>query len=143
MHLKCQRRSIADPLPPKTARRKIEAEYWAVRDPFPDRYRGQWIGFADGTVIASGSSPVTVFHAGEASGRHPFFICAGREEEPCRIRRSNFPYDPSYPAETPPLIRAEFRGASGCPGMVPDRIIPDTVADASVLPWADGQFLDR
>ena len=33
-----------------------------------EKYRGQWIGFADGTVIASGSSPVTVFHAAESSG---------------------------------------------------------------------------
>ena len=86
-------KSIADQLPPEIARqihpdrRKNEAAYWAVRDQLLDQYRGQWIGFADGTVIASGSSPVTVFHAAEATGRHPFFICVGREEQPCRIRR--------------------------------------------------------
>src|SRR6266446_4392285 len=86
-------KSIADQLPPEIARqlhpdrRKNEAAYWDVRDQLLDPYRGQWIGFADGMVIASGSSPVTVFHAAEASGRHPFFICVGREEEPCRIRR--------------------------------------------------------
>jgi hypothetical protein len=87
-------KSIADQLPPEIARqihpdrRKKEAAYWAVRDQLLDQYRGQWIGFADGMVILSGSSPVTVFHAAEASGRHPFFICVGREEEPCRIRRT-------------------------------------------------------
>jgi hypothetical protein len=81
-------KSIADQLPPEIARqihpdrRKNEA---AVRDQLLDQYRGQWIGFADGTVIASGSSPVTVFHAAEASGLHPFFICVGREDEPCRV----------------------------------------------------------
>ncbi len=53
----------------------------------------QWIRFVDGVVIASGSSPVTVFHAAETSGRHPFFIYVGREEEPCRIRHASFGYN--------------------------------------------------
>jgi len=140
-------KSIADQLPPEIARqihpdrRKNEAAYWAVRDQLLDQYRGQWIGFADGMVIASGSSPVTVFHAAETSGRHPFFICVGREEEPCRIRRVPFAYDPSYPGEALPLINVEFRQASGLPGVVLDRVIPDTGADASVLPWVDCQLL--
>ncbi len=139
--------SIADQLPPEIARqlhpdrRKNEAGYWAVRDQLLDQYRGQWIGFADGAVIASGSSPVTVFHAAEASGRHPFFICVGREEEPCRIRRGIFQYDASYPGEALPLIAVEFRQVSGSAGVVLDRVIPDTGADASVLPWADCQLL--
>jgi predicted RNase H-like HicB family nuclease len=108
-------KSIADQLPPEIARqihpdrRKNEAAYWAVRDQLLDPYRGQWIGFADGVVIASGSSPVAVFHAAEASGRHPFIICVGREEEPCRIRRVAWPYDASYPGEALPLISVEFR----------------------------------
>ena len=92
-------------------------------------------------VIVSGSSPVTVFHAAEASGRYPFFICVGREEEPCRIRRVTCPYDASYPGEALPLISVEFRQASGSPGVVLDRVVPDTAADASVLPWADCQVL--
>jgi len=140
-------KSIADQLPPEIARqihpdrRKNEAEYWAVRDQLLDQYRGQWIGFADGKVIASGSSPVAVFHAAEATGLHPFFICVGREEEPCRIRRATFAYDASYPGEALPLVSVEFRQTSGLPGVVLDRVIPDTGADASVLPWADCQLL--
>src|SRR6266480_910427 len=73
-------KSIADQLPPEIAqqlhpdRRKNEAAYWAVRDQLLDQYQGQWIGFADGRVIASGTSPVTVFHAAEATGLHPLFI---------------------------------------------------------------------
>ena len=77
-------------------RRKNEADYWAVRDQLLGQYRNQWIGFADGKVVASASSPVAVFHAAEATGLHPFFICVGREEEPCRIRRAAFPYDSGY-----------------------------------------------
>ncbi|MEX2138207.1 MAG: hypothetical protein WD894_03020 [Pirellulales bacterium] len=140
-------RSIADQLPPDIARqihpdrRKNEAAYWAVRDQLLSQYQDQWIGFANGAVIASGNSPVTVFHAAEASGTHPFFICVGREEEPCRIRRVAFPYDASYAGETLPLISVEFRHTSGLPRVVLDRVIPDTGADASLLPWADCQLL--
>ena len=140
-------KSIADQLPPEIARQihpdrcKNETEYWAARDQLLDQYRDQWIGFADGKVIASGSSPMTVFHAAEASGRHPFFICVGREEEPCRIRRASFSYDASYPGEALPLVSVEFRHASGSPGVTLDRVTPDTGADASVLPWADCQLL--
>ena len=85
--------SIADRLPPEIARqvhpdwRKNEAEYWLVRDQLLGQYEGQWVGFADGVVIASGISPVEVLHAAQPSGKHPFLICVGREEEPCRIRR--------------------------------------------------------
>ena len=133
-------KSIADQLPPEIARqihpdrRKNEAAYWAVRDQLLDQYRDQWIGFADGKVIASGSSPVTVFQAAEATGLHPFFICVGREQEPTRIRRATLPYDAAYPGEALPVMSIEFRQASGLPGVVLDRVIPDTGADASVLP---------
>ena len=88
--------SLADKLPADIAWqihpdwRKNEAEYWAVRDQLLDQYRGQWIGFADGQVIASGTSLVAVFHSAEATGRHPFFICVGKEDQPCRIRHVSF-----------------------------------------------------
>jgi hypothetical protein len=119
-------KSIADQLPPEIAsqvhpdRRKNEAAYWAVRDQLLDQYRGQWIGFADGMAIASGGSPVTVFHSAEASGRHPFFICVGREEEPCRIRlnfsearkmKSNPILEELYAARAE--IMAEYKGNLG------------------------------
>ena len=67
-------KSIADRLPPEIARqmhpdrRENEAAYWTVRDQLLDQYHGQWIGCAAGRVVASGSSPVTVFHAAEATG---------------------------------------------------------------------------
>jgi hypothetical protein len=38
-------------------------------------------------------------------------------------------------------IGVEFRQVSGSPGVVLDRVIPDTGADASVLPWTDCQQL--
>lgn len=140
-------KNIADQLPPDIVRqlhpdrRKNEDAYWAVRDQLVAQYNGQWIGFADGRVIASGKSPVDVFHAAEATGLRPFFICVGKEEQPCRIRRVTFSYDANYAGEPLPLIRVEFRQSSGSPGVILDRVIPDTGADASVLPWADCQLL--
>ena len=140
-------KSIADLLPPDIAakihpdRRKNEAAYWSIRDQLLEDYRGQWIGFADGVVIASGDSPVAVFHMAEASKRHPFIICVGLEANPCRIRRAAFPYDDRYSGEALPSISVEFRLADGLPGIVLGQVIPDTGADATVLPWADCQLL--
>ncbi len=139
--------SIADQLPPEIARqihpdwRGNEAAYWTVRDQLLGQYAGQWIGFADGAVIASGTSPVAVFHAAEESGRNPFVTCVGREDEPCRMRRASFTYDTAYPGEPLPIIALDFRQVSGVPGVILDRVIADTGADASALPWVDCQQL--
>lgn len=140
-------KSLADGLPPDIARqihpdwRKNEAAYWAVRDQLLGQYQGQWIGFADGVVVASGTRPVVVFHAAHQAAEHPYVICVGREDEPYRMRRANFAYDTSYPGEALPVIRAEFRRFSGVSGLVLDAVIPDTGADTSALPWADCQQL--
>ncbi len=139
--------SLTDQLPPEIARainpawRKNEAGYWAARAELLTQYQGQWIGFADGVVTASGASPVTVFHAAEAAGHQPFVTCVGRENEPCRMRRASFAYDTVYPGEALPLLPLEFRVTSGAPGMVLDRVIADTGADATALPWKDCQLL--
>jgi Family of unknown function (DUF5678) len=140
-------RSLADGLPPEIASRihpdwrKNEAGYWAARDSLLPRYRGQWVAFADGAVVAAGTSPVEVFHAAAQSGRHPFVTYVGREDEPTRMRRASFAYDTAYPGEALPLLKVEFRVANGSPGLVFDRVIPDTGADASALPWSDCQQL--
>src|SRR5260221_11332037 len=140
-------KSLADQLPPEIARqidpdwRKNEAEYWAVRDQLLSQYQDKWIGFADGAVIASGTSPVAVFHAAENSGRHPYVTCVGREDEPCHMRRVTAPYDTSYPVEPLPVLAVEFRPLSGVPGLSLDHVIIDTGADASAIPWADCQRL--
>jgi hypothetical protein len=93
-------KSLADGLPPEIARqihpdwRKNEAAYWAVRDQLLGPYQGQWIGFDDGAVIAAASTPLEVFLAVQPSGRHPFVIRVGHEDQPWyRIRRTSFAYD--------------------------------------------------
>ncbi len=140
-------RSIIESLPPEIAGqihpdwRRNEAEYWVVRDTLIQQYRDQWVAFADGAVIASGRSPVDVFHDGQASDRHPYFTCVGHEHEPDRIRRASFSYDKTYPGEALPLVSVEFRTDPAQSGAVLDRVIPDTGADVTVLPWSDCQHL--
>ena len=140
-------KSLADGLPPEIARqvhpdwRKNEAAYWAVRDQLLRQYQDQWIGFADGKVIASGSRPVAVFQAAHEAAEHPYIICVGREEEPYRMRRVSFAYDTSYPGEALPILNIEFRSLRGVAGSLFDRVIADTGADTSTLPWADCQQL--
>jgi hypothetical protein len=57
------------------------------------------------------------------------------------MRRASFPYDDSYAGESLPILTLEFRPVSGSPGVSFDRVIADTGADASALPWADCQKL--
>ncbi len=84
--------SLANGLPPEVAQclhpdwRKNEAGYWAARDELLAQYWNLWVGFADGGVIVSGTSPVQVLHQAQASGRHPYVTCVGREHEPCQMR---------------------------------------------------------
>lgn len=140
-------KSMADLLPPAIAKqvhpdwRKNEATYWSSRDQLLPLYEDQWIGFADGVVIASGASPVDVLHAAQKSGRHPFIICVGRENLATKVRRSVFRYDVRYPVEALPQLDVEFRQAPGIQGVLLDRVIPDTGADGSILPWSDCQSL--
>ena len=140
--------SLITGLPPEVARRihpdwqKNEAEYWSRRDELLIQYRDQWIGFADGRVIVAGSSPVEVFHKAQESGKHPFITCVGHEHEPSRMRRASFSYDTTYPGEPLPVLTVEFHKHGGAPGVVLDRVIADTGADASALPWSDCERLD-
>ena len=138
---------LIDQLPPEIAAqihpdwRRNEARYWAQREGLLADYRDQWIGFADGNVIATGQSPVDVFHRALELAPHAYFTCVGRENEPCIIRRSSFAYDSTYPGEPLPIMQVEFRSMSGATGVVFDRVIADTGADATVLPWTDCQTL--
>lgn len=140
-------KSLADNLPPEFAAkihpdwRKNEADYWAVRDQLLTRYQGEWIGFADGAVIASGKSAVDVLHDATEISPHSFVVCVGRENEPDRIRRTSFAYDANYFPEAIPVVEIEFRRVCGMPGVLLDSVIPDTGADASMLPWTDCQLL--
>lgn len=130
---------IAAALPPEW--RANEAAYWAARPGLLNTHRGLWVAFADGAVIAAGPSAVEILHTAAASGHHPFVARVGAETEPCRMRRASFPYNTAYPGEPLPQLAAEFRTATGSPGMMLDQVIPDTGADATALPWVDCQAM--
>ena len=89
-------KGILNRLPPEVADRvhpdwkRNEKSYWSRRESLRREYEGQWIGFADDSVVASGDSPVRVLHAAQRTGRHPFVTCVGREDTPQRMRRSVF-----------------------------------------------------
>jgi hypothetical protein len=139
-------KSLIDGLPPEVARqihpdwRKNETAYWAERDKLLPQYRDQWVAFANGGVIAASPNLVEIVDLALASGQHPFVTRVGHEQEPLfRLRRAAFPYDSAYAGQPLPVVALEFRTQPGSPGLVMDRVIPDTGADASALPWADCQ----
>jgi len=141
-------KSLADALPPEFAQqihpdwRKNETTYWILRDQLLSQYQDKWIGFADGAVIVAASTPLEVFLALQQSDRHPFVIRVGHENEPWyRIRRTSFAYDATYPSAALPVISAEFRSVRATKGVLLDRVIPDTGADTTALPWTDCQQL--
>ena len=133
-------KSLTEGLPPEIAQRihpdwrKNEADYWAKRDELLAQYRDQWIGYANGRVAVTGTSPVDVFHRAQESGEHPFVTCVGREHEPSRMRRASFSYDTTYPGEPLPIVTIEVRRQFGTPGLVLAGVIADTGADATALP---------
>jgi len=140
--------SLADQLPLEIAQqihpdwRKNEAAYWVERDRLLSQYQGQWVAFADGAILVAASTPLEVFLAIQKSPQHPFVIRVGHESEPWyRIRRVDFKYDKIYPGPALPVVNVEFRATSGSGGVVLDRVIPDTGADTTTLPWSDCQQL--
>ncbi len=138
-------KSLADELPPEVAQhvhldwRKNEAGYWAAREGLLADRRGQWVAFADGAVVASGSRAVLVMEEAQQAAPNAYIACVGHEDAPHVIRRGSFAYDAAYPGEPLPVLAVEFRPASGTPGTLLDRVIADTGADTTVLPWADCQ----
>src|SRR5688500_8451735 len=86
-------KSFADALPPKSPVKSTPTG-GRMRPPIGRlatislaNIMGSGLGLPMGIVIASGSSPVAVFHDAEATGRNPFVTRVGRESEPVRMRR--------------------------------------------------------
>jgi hypothetical protein len=90
-----------------------EVDSWSVREQFLAPYRGPWISFAEGAVIAFDTSPVAVFHAAAAIGLHLFVAWVAREGEPCRMRRVSCPDDATCPGEPLPVLSVAFHPIRG------------------------------
>lgn len=140
-------RSLADGLPADVLAElprewfANERDYWVKHPEIMAQYGGQWVAFADGKVLISGLDSVDVLHRAAATQRHPYVARVGAEYEPCRMRRTTFAYDSSYRGPPMPQVEAEFRVAQSKPGCRLDKVIPDTGADATALPWSDCRAL--
>lgn len=140
--------SAYDAFPPEIQKlinpkaRQNEVEYWRQRDQLLVQYKGRWIGFADGKVVAKGKSAVAVFHEAMQQGGHPYVTRVGHEDEPARIRTSTFTYDTGYAHEPLPMVSVEFRRTIGVSGVLLHDLIADTGADVTALTWGDAQTLN-
>ena len=139
-------KSLADGLPPEIAQqihpdwRKNEADYWDGSRNLLEEYRNKWVGFANGRVIASGTSPVAVFHAAHRAIIR-FVFALGAKMCRIRMRRATFTYDTDYDGEALPVLNVEFRVSSGVPDVLLEHVIADTGSDTTALPWADCRTL--
>ena len=126
------RTSLADGLPPHIAARispewrANEAGYWAAREELMGEFAGRWVAFAGGEVVAAGGRHVEVSHRGHAAHPRAFVTRVGFEDVPARIRRVEFPYDPSYGDEPMPYVTVVASAGPGRVAVTLDRVIPDT-----------------
>jgi predicted aspartyl protease len=139
--------TLADRLPAEIRNRlhpdwvRNEVGYWAARPQVIEAHNGRWVAFADGVVIAAGDRIVEVAHKAKQLGKHAYVTRVGFENTPQRIRRMAFAYDTNYQGEALPVISVRFAENRDEAGEHFDRVIPDTGADSSVLPWEDCQML--
>lgn len=115
-------KSLADGLSSEIAKqidpswRKNEEAYWAVRDQLLSQYLGRWIGFADGGVIVSATTPLEVFLATQQRVGRPFIVRVGHESEPWyRIRRVAFKWSGVSVPGSSGLHGARKDLGPGCP----------------------------
>ena len=139
--------SFASGLPPEVAAavhpqwKGNERSYWEHRDQLLAEHRGHWIAYDSGEVVVSGDSPADVLHRSKQMARHCYLVRVGCEDQPCRMRRVTFAYDRSYGEEPMPVIELDFKKAVDGLSARFDRVIVDTGADASAMPWTDCQQL--
>jgi hypothetical protein len=115
-----------------------EQRYHQMRDQLLAQYRGQWVAFAGGRVIAAADELFPVMEAAAASGDHPFIARVGEEDTTVfRVRRQEFTYDSTYQPFPLPRATVTFWNHSASHSQTHTDVIPDTGADLSMLPDAD------
>ena len=120
-----------------------EQAYLQMRDSLVAVYRGQWVAVHGGRVIASGPGLMEVMDGASAAAGHPYVALVGAEEEVVfRVRRGLFAYDHAYQPFPLPRLTATFFNHSETQSQLHPDAIPDTGADASVLPDGDCMAID-
>lgn len=115
-----------------------EHAYWQAREQLLNEYRGRWVAFHTGQVIASGDNLLDVLDEAGSAGCHAYVALVGEEDSVVfTVRRKEFDYDRTYRPFPLPLVEATFSNYSGTSRQFYAAIIPDTGADLSVLPESD------
>jgi predicted aspartyl protease len=136
-------------LPPDQQRRlhpeflANEQGYLQMRDSLVAQYRGQWVAVHGGSVIAAGPELMEVMDRASAAAGHPYVALVGAEDAVVfRVRRVVFPYDQAYRPFPLPRLTATFSNHLETHSQQHANVIPDTGADASVLPDGDCMAID-
>ena len=136
-------------LPPDQLRRlhpeflANEQAYLQMRDSLATHYRGQWVAVHGGSVIAAGPELMEVMDRASVAASHPYVALVGAEDAVVfRVRRVVFAYDQAYRPFPLPRLTATFSNHLETHFRQYADVIPDTGADASVLPDGDCMAID-
>lgn len=123
---------------------KDERAYWRMRRRLLHTHRGRWVAVCDGKVIAQADDLLALTdRVYDSNVKKPYFVTVVGDEQKAvaRVRRKvQFRYDAGY---RPPLPRVAvtFGDRGGVRRKRYRDVIPDTGADATVLPYADCKAL--
>ncbi len=90
---------------------KNEQQYWQIRDQLLQKYRGQWVAFHQGQVVAVGKDLFDITDQVGRLGCHAYIAKVGEEDQVVfQIRRVDFAYDTAYqPFALPRLDESHLR----------------------------------
>jgi len=87
-----------------------EKHYWTIRDRLLRKYRGQWVAFHDGKIVATSLDISDLIEQVGKMGGHPYIAKVGEEDSLVfKVRRRGFSYDEEYRPFV--LPQAEINGA--------------------------------
>lgn len=112
-----------------------ERAYLQMRPSLLKSHHGQWVAVKNGKVVSAGPNLLAVMEQATAGGGHPYVALVGAEDAVVfRVRRAVFAYDQSYQPFPLPRVTTIFSNHARTHAQQYPDVIPDTGADASVLP---------
>ncbi|MCX8103320.1 MAG: DUF5678 domain-containing protein [Candidatus Bipolaricaulota bacterium] len=120
-----------------------ERDYWRMRERLIQHYQGQWVAVDQGQVVAVGHDIFDVTEQVGKLGCHAYIAKVGEEDTVVfHVRRREFAYDTSYQPFALPRAAVTFSNFAQTHRKLCPDTIPDTGADISLLPDADGRDID-
>jgi hypothetical protein len=94
-------------------------------------------------MVAAGTNLMEVLEKASTGGGHPYIALVGAEDAVVfRVRRTVFAYDSAYQPFPLPRVSATFWNHAQTHSQLHVDVIPDTGADATVLPDSDCKAID-